>query len=163
MTTRTLVAGLAAIAAVTAVTATAVAATSTSSSAAEEPTVLTFTTAEKGLTQKYVDVGRKGESLGDRYLTGFNVEQDGEVAGRVLVECLSLDAAYGAQTCELSVQLADGTLYLRGMGFHRSVPNVGRGSDEVYAVTGGSGAYAGARGEASTPSDSGTTTVTLLP
>lgn len=63
----------------------------------------------------------------------------------------------------IEFQLADGTLYFQGMGFHERVPNAGSGDDSVYAVTGGSGAYSGARGEASAPADGDTLTVTLLP
>lgn len=170
MSTRHLVPSLAAaalaVAATTAVIlpgATAPVPLHLSSASADEARVLTFTISKRGYTEKFVDAGRRGESLGDRYLTGLSVEQDGRLAGRVLVECLAIDGVYDGRTCELSMQLTDGTLYLRGMGFHRAIPHVGTGSDTVYAVTGGSGAYADARGEAFAPADGDTISVSLQP
>ena len=96
--------------------------------AAADPTVFTFQSSEAGMTSKYIDIGRSGESIGDRYLTGLSVTQDGKIAGRLAIECVAIDRVYGGQTCEIAVQLADGTMFLEGTGYHRRVPNVGKGT-----------------------------------
>ena len=112
---------------------------------ASEP--LTFTLAPGSVSAKHLDIGRKGLSIGDRHLTSISLRAEGRVAGRLEIECLAIDARYGGQTCDVAAQLTDGTLFFEGVGFHKAVPGVGSGDDTVFAVTGGSGAYAGARGE----------------
>ena len=162
MNTRTLAPALAATALVA--TAVVVAGPGAPTSAEEDGTTLTFTLSEDGFASKYLDHGRKGPSIGDHHLTSLSLEQDGAVAGRVEVDCLATDRVYQGQTCEFGAQLADGTLFFEGIGFHEEIPHVGAGDDTVHAITGGTGAYAGAEGEVTIGlADTGPVTITLLP
>ena len=56
-----------------------------------------------------------------------------------------LDATYQAQMCNLVAILADGRITLQGAGLDKKLQGVG-GTDEVFAITGGTGAYVGASG-----------------
>lgn len=157
-TTSTIVAGT--LAAATAI----VTISSSAGNAAAEGTTLSFTLAPRTVSQTYVDEGRPGRSLGDRHLTAISVKTGSIIAGRAVIECVAADGRYQGQTCDVALQLADGTLHFEGVGFHKAVPNVGTGDDTVYAITGGSGAYAGAEGEVSVGlDDHGPVTVTLVP
>ena len=147
MNIRTFIPGLAATALLGA-TATVIASGTPTNAAADE-TVLSFLLSDRAVVSKYIDMGRKGPSIGDRHLTSVSLEQDGAIAGRIEIECVAIDRVYQGQTCDLAAQLSDGTLFFEGIGFHKRIPNVGAGDDTVYAITGGSGAYVGAEGEVS--------------
>ena len=63
--------------------------------------------------------------------------------------------------------LADGSITLQGASLTKHIPGATVPSQDVYAITGGTGAYQGARGSVvsvnSTTDDSSQDTVTLLP
>jgi hypothetical protein len=142
----------------------AAATTSASSAAGEDgATTLTFALASRRVSETHVDVGRKGPTLGDRYLTGVSLKSAGKIAGRLEIDCVALDRVYEGQMCTLVAILADGTLTFQSAGVSAPIPNVGTPA-EAYAVTGGTGSFAGATGEMSVgEGDHGPATITLLP
>ena len=163
MNIRTLIPGLAATALLSATASVAASGTPTTAAATDD-TTLSFLLSDRAMASKNIDIGRKGPSIGDRHLTAISLTRDGAVAGRVEIECVAIDRVYQGQTCDLAAQLSDGTLFFEGVGFHKRIPNVGAGDDTVYAITGGSGAYAGAEGEVHIGlDDNGPVSIELLP
>jgi hypothetical protein len=158
---------LLAVAAVLAVGAVAACSNTTEKASASEkkpePTTLTFTFDEAGAEFDQVDVGGKGESIGDRHVGAMTLLADGEPAGRFHTDCLVVDNAYEGQMCTMVAMLSGGTLTMQTAGLHKEFDGV-EGSGEWAAVTGGTGTYAGARGEASLGADEDSPfTITLLP
>jgi hypothetical protein len=84
-----------------------------------------------------VDVGRKGDSLGD--LTFCRAKVRGDAAGRANWDCTYLGTEPRGEDCTAHAELAGGTLQMAGRLSHTS-------PSSTWAVTGGTGAYAGARG-----------------
>ena len=115
-------------------------------SAKDEPTILTFTLDGEGGDYNEVDTGNKGESLGDRHVAAMTLENDGKIAGRMLMDCTGVDPTYEGQTCSGHALIDGGTLAFEHVGTHEPIPGVDPG-EEAYAVTGGTGEYAGASGE----------------
>jgi len=163
MKTRSKLLALPAVAA--AVVATAVA--FTGASAAQDPagTTITFQESDKGARFAIADVAPKsrgkGEpfmSLGDNFTFSNPLLRDGQRAGTVYNHCVVTQpgpiSRHGA-LCEAVLALPDGNL------FAQAATTRGGGDRVAAAVTGGTGAYAGARGTST--SESGTTTVTILP
>lgn len=138
------------------------AASGPTSAAPDDTTTSTFLISPKKVSYKNVDIGKPGPTIGDRHLTALTLEQEGAAAGRLLIECVSIDRVFEGRTCDLALQLADGTLFFEGMGFHHPIRNVGAGDDTVYALTGGSGAYESAAGKVTVGlEDTGPVTITL--
>jgi hypothetical protein len=140
MKTTSLIAALGAAAA-----ATAIAVLPASGQDQSTARTLTFVTTEKSKDGKFIDVKPKGASLGDGFVLSSLMHRDGKVAGRVEGQCLLLDATYHAQLCTLTAILADGRITLQGAQLHKKLAGVG-GTNEVYAITGGTGTYVGATG-----------------
>lgn len=113
--------------------------------ASESPRTLTYRGVETGRDAKAVDVRPKGESVGDRYLASLTLRRNGAIAGRLEVECTAVDGRYEGHMCTLVAILEEGTLAFQSASVGRPIPNVGT-PPEVYAVTGGTGRYAGAGG-----------------
>jgi hypothetical protein len=113
----------------------------------DQPTArtLTFVTTEKSNDGRFIDVKPKGTSVGDGFLLSSLMHRDGKVAGRVEGQCVLQDRTYRAQMCSITAILADGLITLQGGGLDKKLPGVG-GTNEVYAITGGTGAYVGASG-----------------
>lgn len=92
-------------------------------------------------TCSFVDLGSSGASQGD--LLVFSVRLlshgGGDPVGHVIGHCTVTDPASGASACEAVTTLRGGTLALEGI-FHP-------GGVSKFAVTGGTGRYAAARGE----------------
>ena len=120
-------------------------ATAGSASAATDSTVLTFRLAHGG-EFKTIDIGRKGESVGDRNIAAVTLKADGEIAGRLQNDCVVLDNTYEGHLCTLVLIIKGGQVTLAAGGVNRRIPNVG-GRGEVFAVTGGTGDYQGAGGQ----------------
>lgn len=122
-----------------------------SSASAQSPTTLTFRELDKGSTFAFVDSAplskAKGEpsaSLGDRIVfTNPLVDSAGKRLGRLYVHCTVVVAARQANkaafACEGVVSLGGGTLSIQTFLAHA-------GATVRGAVTGGTGAYANARG-----------------
>ena len=113
----------------------------------DQPTTrtLTFVSTEKAKDEKFFDVKPKGYSVGDSFALSSLLHAGGRVAGRVEGHCVLLDATYHAQHCTITAILADGQIELQGTGLDKKLPGIG-GTDEIYAITGGTGAYVGAAG-----------------
>jgi hypothetical protein len=108
----------------------------------------------------YVDVGRKGESVGDEMFCrgSLRAAAGNAAAGSVRYRCAYLGTERAGDDCTAQARLAGGTLQLAGTLSHTSAV-----SD--WAVVGGTGAYAGARGSARLRQLSATrtaVTITLL-
>jgi allene oxide cyclase-like protein len=106
---------------------------------------LTFATTQGKGDEVSIDERPRGESVGDRFLVSSTLRRAGELAGRLEGDCVGLDARYEALDCSLTIILRDGLLTAKGAATSKPVPGVGR-TTEQYAITGGTGAYAGAAG-----------------
>jgi hypothetical protein len=113
----------------------------------DQPTkrTLTFVSTEKPSDEKFIDAKPKGTSVGDSFLLSSLLHSGSRIAGRVEGSCVLQDRTYHAQVCSITVILADGQITLQGAGLDKKLPGVG-GTDEIYAITGGTGAYVGASG-----------------
>jgi hypothetical protein len=89
----------------------------------------------------FVDLGAPGSSQGDVLVFSVPLlsHGDGDPVGHVIGHCTVTDPASGASVCEAVATLHGGTLALEGI-FHP-------GGTSRFAVTGGTGRYAAARGE----------------
>jgi hypothetical protein len=140
MKTTTLIAALGAAAATTGIAV-------PPASGQDQPTTrtLTFASTQKRSDLKAIDVKPKGDSVGDSFLLSSLLHDGSRIAGRVEGQCVELDATYHPQMCTITAILADGRISLQGAGLDKKLPGIG-GTDEVFAVTGGTGAYVGASG-----------------
>jgi hypothetical protein len=95
----------------------------------------------------FVDAPPAGPSLGDRLVFSSDLfDQDGRKVGSDAADCVTVridSSAPAAQQqifqCAITVQLADGQITFQGMA---------KGTENFFAITGGTGAYRTARGEA---------------
>lgn len=128
---------------------------------AAEPTTLEFTLdVENG---DYDQTGSGKDEVGDHYYSAMTMLDDGEVAGRALLDCMAFDPTYGGQMCSGVLLLDGGTLSIQNAGEHEPIEGVDYG-EESFAVTGGTGEYAGATGEMTVgEAEEGPLTITLLP
>jgi hypothetical protein len=92
-------------------------------------------------TCSFVDLGAAGASQGDLLVFSVRLLSDdgSDAVGHVIGHCTVTDPASGASVCEAITTLHRGTLALQGI-FHP-------GGVSRFAVTGGTGRYAAARGE----------------
>jgi hypothetical protein len=107
---------------------------------------LTFTSIESRRDQRQIDAPPRGESIGDRFLFSSTLRAGGKLAGRMEGDCLAIDRTYGGLACTVTAILADGSLTLQGAAVSKRIPGGVDGTEERYAVTGGTGAYVGASG-----------------
>jgi hypothetical protein len=95
-----------------------------------------------------IDAKPRGTSVGDRFLVAETLRRDGKPVGRMLTECVAVDASYEGRMCSITLVTRDGQITAQGGGVDRPLP--GRGGDpengDVFAITGGIGTYAGATG-----------------
>ena len=127
-----------------------------------ETTTLTLRIAPRGAEDKYIDIGRKGETVGDRFIGAVTLRADGAIAGRLQNECLVLDRTYEGHLCTMAILLEGGSITLASGGVNKAIPNIdGRGGD-VFAVTGGTGRYQDAGGQLTVSRDGQTITITLV-
>jgi hypothetical protein len=130
---------------------------------------LTFTGKGKKRDQQMVDVGRKGLSLGDRFLGAETLKQAGATAGRIESDCVVLDRSYEGQACQLTLLLKDGQVSAQGAGLDKRLSGVAPTSTaagDEFAITGGTRAYKGASGTVvvkSSPTKGDTVTVQFAP
>ena len=108
----------------------------------------------------YVDVGRKGDSVGDEmFCRGtLRAAAGNAAAGSVRYACAYLGTERAGSQCTAQARLAGGTLLLAG-----TLSQTSAVSD--WAVVGGTGTYVGARGSARLRQLSATrtaVTITLL-
>ena len=102
----------------------------------------TFTTLFEGGTTRYVDLGKKGISAGDLFLTtGTPVYAQGKRIGTMDgVETIVTAAHDGTVSQQGTLRLAGGNIMLEGIGRHTDTPF-------RLAVVGGTRDYAFARGQ----------------
>ena len=94
----------------------------------------------------FIDSGAPGPSIGDRLVFSNPIfDTDGQRIGRDGADCVIVridatepPARQQVVQCTISVQLADGQITVQGLA---------QGTENYFAVTGGTGAYREARGE----------------
>jgi hypothetical protein len=95
----------------------------------------------------HVDVPPHGLSLGDRDVGAVSLRRNGELFGRAMAVCTINDASFKGQQCALTLVLRKGQITVQGGGLDRNLPHAPPPSNaDVFAVTGGTGIYAGANG-----------------
>jgi hypothetical protein len=107
---------------------------------------ITLREASASVQPAFVDIGKPGPSAGDQVVVRDGlVTADGAAAGTIRQACTLIDAGanpfVSTYECSSSLELADGTITLAG-------PFVPAKAEQAAAVTGGTGAYRAARGEA---------------
>ncbi len=113
---------------------------------ASSSTTIKYRSVARESDQHSIDVAPAGDSLGDRNVASLTLTKYGKTAGRLSLECVTLDKTYEGHLCSGIIILRRGSLTLSGGGVNRSIPNVGFGGGDVFAIDGGTGAYARARG-----------------
>ena len=114
----------------------------------------------KGNTLKVVDnkpFARKGHrvSVGDQILVSASLQDaSGAGAGRIMLSCQYVRSTKPPLMCQGAATLKDGTLTLAGILPEDAETN-------VLAITGGTGAYDGAHGTATSVTKDGTDTDTF--
>jgi hypothetical protein len=94
-----------------------------------------------------VDVPPHGLSLGDRDVGAVSLRRNGELFGRAMAVCTINDASFKGQQCAFTLVLRKGQITVQGGGLDRNLPHAPPPSNaDVFAVTGGTGIYAGANG-----------------
>ena len=109
---------------------------------------LTFTVPPPAARDQHqVDVPPRGLSLGDEVVGAVSLRRHGELFGRALVVCTINDASFQGQQCVFTLVLRNGQITVHGGGLDRRLPHSPPlGGPDVFAVTGGTGRYAGATG-----------------
>ena len=97
---------------------------------------------------KQIDIKPRGESLGDQTIGALTVRRDRRAIGRLLSQCTAIDASYEGQTCTITLLTRDGQIIAQGAGEDRALPGHGgnSGTGDIFAITAGTGTYAGATG-----------------
>jgi hypothetical protein len=96
--------------------------------------------------QKQVDVPPRGLSLGDEIIGALSLRKNGQLFGRALVDCTINDQTFAGQQCTLDLVLRSGLITAKTAGLDRLLPRQLPSSNDVFAVTGGTGPYTGADG-----------------
>jgi hypothetical protein len=105
----------------------------------------------------FVDVGKKGESVGDFFITRGARLRDPATHERVgRIDLLGTIASERAEFVTLTTRLRDGTIQVSGVMRHDESPM-------LLAVTGGTGSYANARGTLALNASTKRVTFSLLP
>src|SRR3954454_18183732 len=112
----------------------------------EHGRTLTLREASAAVQPAFVDLGKPGPSAGDQVIVRDGLlHADGSPAGTLRQACTLIDAGpnpfVSTYECASSLELTDGTITLAG-------PFVPAKAEQAAAVTGGTGAYRSARGEA---------------
>ena len=110
---------------------------------------ITFTAGQPARRDiRQIDIKPSGESLGDQNIGAMTVRRDGKPIGRVLSQCTAVDASYEGQTCTITLLTRDGQIIAQAAGEDRALPGRGGnpGTDDLFAIIGGTGTYAGTTG-----------------
>ena len=110
------------------------------------PKTLTLTSVQAKDAQRAIDTPPRGDSIGDRFLFASTLRNGGAFAGRMEGDCLAVDLKFQGLQCTLTAVLADGSITLQGASLTKHLPGATAPSQDVYAITGGTGAYVGAAG-----------------
>jgi hypothetical protein len=95
---------------------------------------------------KQIDVPPRGLSLGDEFVAALSLRRNGQLFGRAMVDCTTNDQTFAGQQCTLDLVLRDGLVTAKTGGLDRPLPHQTPSAADVFAVTGGTGAYTGADG-----------------
>jgi hypothetical protein len=97
----------------------------------------------KTTEQEFLDLGEKGDSLGDQFIFHDVLRQEGERIGDDGGVCTLTSVDLGQFQCVVTAWLPDGQITSQGL-----VEPTGEFPERfVFAITGGTGAYEGASGE----------------
>jgi hypothetical protein len=107
---------------------------------------LTLTSVQAKGAERSIDLPPKGESVGDRFAFATTLRSGSALAGRMEGDCEAIDAKFQGLQCTLTAVLTDGTITLQGASLDKRLPGASTPEAEAYAITGGTGAYAGASG-----------------
>ena len=118
------------------------------SAAGHAQRTLTFTLPPPAARDQHqVVVAPSGPSLGDQFIVAGSLRRHGQLFGRALTLCEFNDATFQGQQCIVTLVLRNGTIAAHTGGLDRRLPHAPPpGADDVLAVTGGTGSYAGANG-----------------
>jgi hypothetical protein len=107
---------------------------------------LTLTSVQAKDAERAIDAPPRGDSVGDRFVFASSLRSSGKLAGRMEGDCLAVDLRFEGMQCTLTAVLADGSITLQGASLTKHIPGATAPSQDVYAITGGTGAYVGAAG-----------------
>ena len=107
---------------------------------------LTLTSVQAKGGERAIDTPPRGDSVGDRFVFASTLRAEGKLAGRMEGDCLAVDLKFEGMQCTLTAVLADGSITLQGASLTKHIPGATAPSQDVYAITGGTGAYVGAAG-----------------
>jgi hypothetical protein len=107
---------------------------------------LTLTSVQAKGGERSIDAPPRGDSVGDRFVFASTLRDGNALAGRMEGDCLAVDLKYEGMQCTLTAVLADGSITLQGASLGKRIPGASAPSQDVYAITGGTGAYVGASG-----------------
>jgi hypothetical protein len=122
---------------------------------------LTLTSQTARGSEHSIDAPPRGESAGDRFIFASTLRRGSAMAGRMEGDCLAVDAKFEGLQCTLTAVLADGSITLQGASLNRKIPGATGSPREVYAITGGTGAYVGATGTMTRSGNGKTDTLTF--
>jgi Na+-translocating ferredoxin:NAD+ oxidoreductase RnfG subunit len=131
---------------------------------AQQSQTIVFTASQpRKRDMKQIDVKPRGESLGDQVIGAVTVRLDGKPVGRLINQCTAADRTYQGQMCTITLLTRDGQITAQGAGEHRPLPGRGGnpGTGDTFAITGGTGGYAGAIGTVTPRSTSNGETITV--
>ncbi len=111
-------------------------------------TTLTFNAPAPGARDvRELDLRPHGSSLGDELIAAQSLRAQGRLAGRVEVVCTITDLRFEGRQCLVTLVLRDGVVAAQNAGLDRNLPGTSpTRTADVFAVTGGTGAYNGASG-----------------
>lgn len=92
------------------------------------------------------DVAPKGRSVGDTYVFSGSVTRAGKPFGRYEDVDVSVDGRIQGVVRTAMLLLPDGTIAVQGGGGNVGATGWKPGANDEFAVVGGTGSYAGARG-----------------
>ena len=94
-----------------------------------------------------IEAPPKGPSAGDVYVLTASLKRDGAAAGRAEYVQTVVDKRYRGIMMQIQLLLPDGSIALQGSGLGKRAPGTQPLSAQGdLAITGGTGAYAGASG-----------------
>ena len=107
---------------------------------------LTLTSIQAKNAERSIDAPPRGQSMGDSFILASTLRNGAQPAGRMEGDCVAIDVRFQGLQCTLTAVLADGSITLQGASLSKHLPGATALSQDVYAITGGTGAYVGASG-----------------
>jgi hypothetical protein len=109
---------------------------------------LTVTSVQAKGAEHAIDTPPRGDSVGDRFVFASPLRSTGRLVGRMEGDCQAVDLKFEGLQCTLTAVLADGSITLQGASLTKHLPGATAPSQDVYAITGGTGASGGRAGTA---------------